>query len=151
MAPHALAEATNASPNILRRQYYYGSSYYSSPWLSYGRFIVLGGVILLALFFFCIFCCLRSRRRARAGQKPMYGSGWMVPHSQYANAPGQQSGSYPMQSYPPSGNVGATGGYQQPAYQAQPNLYGNRETANEPSYAPPSYPPPSVGNPVQKY
>jgi hypothetical protein len=73
-----------------------GDYYYNSPWDVYGRWILLGAVIIGAFLIFLIFSCINARRRKRAGMQPLRGTGWASRpvygwgQPQYTGAPSQQ-------------------------------------------------------------
>jgi len=126
----------------------YGRCY--NKWDYYGRWILLAVLVFVVVFFAFIYSCIKSRRRRRHGQRPMYGTGWMAPPPNgqgynnpagYSNPPpayGAPSGqSYPMDAQqPPSagGYYGQSEGVQQPK-----NVY-NQQPGHD--YAPPPGPPP---------
>ncbi|KAF2397988.1 hypothetical protein EJ06DRAFT_532350 [Trichodelitschia bisporula] len=101
-------------------------------WSNWGRWVVLGLVILVFLAFVsCL--CLSSRRRRRRGARPMYGTGWMAPGpAPPYNAPN------PTYNPPPGGNVQyahyGNSGPPPPDYSSRP--------AGQGEYAPPPGPPP---------
>lgn len=103
---------------------YYGYGY-NSRWSSWGRWVLLGVILVAGVF--CLFICMCfARRRRRAGAKPMYGTGWMAP------------GGNANQTYPMTGNYNNNqpggynqGGYNQGGYNQQ-QQYGNYQ-------APPTY------------
>ncbi|KAI0176334.1 hypothetical protein GGR52DRAFT_540523 [Hypoxylon sp. FL1284] len=100
--------------------------------------------------------CMKSRRRRRQGQQPMYGTGWMAPNNPggnyynnpqgynnpppaYGAPPGQ---SYPMQNQATGTTFSRNDGYygQHEGVQAPKNVYNN---GGKDDYAPPEGPPPA--------
>ncbi|KIW04575.1 uncharacterized protein PV09_04325 [Verruconis gallopava] len=144
MAP-VIAE-TAAGPwkrELLKRQtcyttYYGGVRCYNSSWYNWGRWVLLGVIILL--FILTLFCLSWTSRRRRArGRRPMYGTGWMS-QGPLAPPPYQPPPPAPAYTpYPQNDNYGPTP--PKPTYggnQSYPmNDYGNTNT-----YAPPAGPPP---------
>lgn len=125
-----------------------GRGYGTSPWNSYGRWILLGGVILLAAFVCCLYSCMRSRKRVNHGQKPLPYTAWMVPNSQYP----QQSGAY--NGGDNTNNYGSSGyGYNQ-SYPMQSTNSGTAAPGQgdyvdyTQQYQPPPGPPPSTAYPT---
>jgi len=84
----------------------------NSPWYSYGRWIVLGAIILFAFLLFLSCSCLTARRRRRQGLNPYRGTGWAAGVPPPGHAPAQYTGAPGAQPY-----------------------YGNNATA--PPYSPP--------------
>ncbi|KXL42916.1 MAG: hypothetical protein FE78DRAFT_72975 [Acidomyces sp. 'richmondensis'] len=99
------------------RSCYYGYDCYNSAWYNWGRWVVLGAVILGAFLIFFLCACITARRRRRMGYRPYYGTGWTLGRT----PPGQGSAQY-------------NPGYYNQNYEAQPYYWNN---ANQP---PPSYP-----------
>ncbi|MCJ1397698.1 hypothetical protein MMC11_000894 [Xylographa trunciseda] len=104
------------APALERRQYAFSS---------YGRWILLGAIIVAALLFFLAFSCLSARRRKRQGLQPYRMTGWA--HQGYLNN-NQNQYQPPVQPY---GNN-------------NPNYYNNN--AGTPNNAPPTYEPPKQGS-----
>lgn len=125
-----------------------------STWDWWGRWVLLGILILVFLIIVPLFCCVTARRRRKRGLTPMYGSGWMARNTtqagHYQNNP-QGYNNYGNNNYqpPPPQYAQQTGqtynsneGYYGAGVQAPGNAYtGNREVGND--YAPPPGPPPA--------
>jgi len=132
---------------------------YNTGWSNWGRWIVVGVIILIFLLF--VSCaCITSRRRRSRGNAPIRGTGWMStgplapppyqPPPQYSNQAPQNEGAYApptqpkptyggQQNYPePQQNYG--GG--QPNYGGGHQNYGGGQENYEMGYQAPSGPPP---------
>ncbi|KAF2430818.1 hypothetical protein EJ08DRAFT_660497 [Tothia fuscella] len=96
---------------------------------SWGRWIVLGLILLFALLFLLSICITTRRRRAR-GHKPFYGTGWIP-------------GAKPAQGQNVNDNANANYGNEQ-NYQPPYN-------SNNGAYAPPQEPKPTYGQGQQTY
>jgi len=122
----------------------------NSSFSSWGRWVVLGVILVAAFLFLLCICCVTRRRRAKGGT-PMYGTGWMPgtrPNNYNNNAQ-----SYPVEQYPPQeqqyGSQGQQYGGQAPAY-SPPQEQGYAPHKPEPAYQganagyyqPPPGPPP---------
>ncbi|EME38838.1 hypothetical protein DOTSEDRAFT_39050 [Dothistroma septosporum NZE10] len=57
-------------------------------WSLWGRWVFLGGVLLLVLAIYLIAACFSARRRRRAGMRPYTGTQWTLS----VNLPAYQSG-----------------------------------------------------------
>lgn len=171
-----MAPVTDQLVGLAKREDGCGSGYYRaydnrcyrySTWSWWGRWVFAG---LAVLFILIIFSLLfrNSRRRRRAGQQPMYGTGWMAPAPPYGGAPppqytpqDQNNNVYP----PPAGhkynqNDGYYGNQQQPEYGTPyGSQYGNQQEGiqlqqpqqtyhrgTDADYAPPPGPPPNAAN-----
>ncbi|MCJ1248800.1 hypothetical protein MMC30_006020 [Trapelia coarctata] len=113
--------------SLLKRYYCSSYSYYNSyndcysPWDSYGRWVLLGCVIVGAFLLFLAFSCITARRRRAAGRNP-----------------------YPMTAWagrPPPYNHN-----QHPQQQNFGNQYGNQQYPQQGANAPPVYSPPGNKN-----
>lgn len=152
---------------IVARQYdpvlcsQYGGSYCYSSWYIWGRWILVGVILLVFGLGMFLYICVRSRRRVRGGQKPLPYTAWMVPNG---NQQPQQQGNFNNQGYNPNYNANQGGynqgynmgnynqGYNQgyPQYQDQYNGQYPSPGAGSPApggaqnatYTAPSYPPP---------
>ena len=143
-----------------------GRSYYcNSTWYSWGRWVALGAILIVAILFFflCRYAsalptftiptkslpsCFSARRRRRAGRNPYYGTGWAgnnFGHGQATYNPNYNSQQAPpAYGQPQNENYNSYGGGQAQSY------YGNRDTEMQPpqnvyggdGYAPPAGPPP---------
>ncbi|OJD32540.1 uncharacterized protein BKCO1_3700063 [Diplodia corticola] len=142
-----------------------------SPWKDWVRWVV--AVIIVVLFFLLfVFCaCVTARRRRRAGQRPMWGTGWATRNGHgepqfYGSQPGgqhqqqqppyqtaapyyypQQGGAAPAPPYtpPPAGGYYANAGYDPSSpypQQPQPAYTHDNSRAAENVYEPPPGPPP---------
>ncbi|OCK85159.1 hypothetical protein K432DRAFT_431743 [Lepidopterella palustris CBS 459.81] len=124
----------------------------NSAWNDWVRWIVLAVVVIGFFLLFVLCSCFTARRRRRAGQTPMYGTGWAAGR---APAPYYNSNSQPYYNsqaappYTPAPNntyfEGQNQGYygQQNGVELQspmPAHYGARGGDNV--YSPPSGPPP---------
>jgi len=91
-----------ALTEIFRRYYYtcdvYGDCYYST-WDSWGRWVLLGGVLVFVFFLAFILTAVRSRRRRRAGLQPYYGTGWIAGRAPVYNNPGYYGPPAPAPPY----------------------------------------------------
>ncbi|QPH00969.1 hypothetical protein C2857_005125 [Epichloe festucae Fl1] len=160
---------TDSALNVLASRatcYRAGYGYYrcDNRWHSFGRWIVLAGVIVVVLLIL-MSCALTARRRRRRGNQPMYGTGWMAPGGKQYDQ--QQMNGYQQGNYNPTYGQGYNaqqqGGYNAPpAYGQQPQntgttfnpndgYYGQQQSGvqppqntyqREPNYAPPAGPPP---------
>ncbi|PHH86127.1 hypothetical protein CDD83_10688 [Cordyceps sp. RAO-2017] len=144
----------------------------NSRWYDWGRWILIGILLLgLLLVLFSLSCI--ARRRRRRGAQPLYGTGWMAPAGKFGGHNSQQpmntyqqgydgQGYGPQGGYPPAppaygqpqhaqytGTTGTTfnpndGYYGDPAQQQQ--HYGVQQPPNayQPNspYSPPAGPPP---------
>lgn len=138
----------------------------TSPWYNYGRWIVLGAIVIGAFLIFVIFSCITSRRRRRLGHSPYRGTGWAAGATPAGHAPAQYTGAPPQpyfasnnqappvysppvsnQGYYNQGheqNQGYFGGQQQGVELQQPESAHAPQRGGEPVYdfAPPVGPPP---------
>jgi len=158
-----------------RQQYYCNGQYYynsydcgNTAWGSYGRWILLGCVVVGAFLLFLAFSCLTARRRRRQGQTPyrgtgwagnMYGGGYNQPYGgnqQYGNNQyaANDVQSPPVYSPPPKNQYNAPGNATQGYFggqqsgielQAPGNSY-QPERGGNPVYAAPEGPPPGKGD-----
>jgi len=94
----------------------------NSAWGSYGRWILLGCVIVGAFLLFLAFSCLTARRRRRQGQPPLRGTGWAG--NMYGGGGNQPYG-------------GGAGGTQYGNNQYGNNQYGQNNVQSPPVYSPP--------------
>ncbi|MCJ1344502.1 hypothetical protein MMC31_002705 [Peltigera leucophlebia] len=153
---------------LLPRDYWCDSDGYChrSNWDSYGRWIVLVGVIIFGIFIFFIFACITARRRRAAGSVPYRGTGWAGgrPHAgqpQYDASQPQPyyAGNQYPQSPPPNvappvyvppnqgyyggdQNHGYFGGQQTGVELQTPDHSYQPQTGGQPVYNPPAGPPP---------
>ncbi|PHH66859.1 hypothetical protein CDD82_1517 [Ophiocordyceps australis] len=107
-----------------------------SSWYDWGRWIVLGIIVLLALVIFMSCACI-ARRRRRRGAPPVYGTGWMAPAGK-PSGPAPSNYGPPPQDYHQGFNQGAYGvASPPPAYgpQQQPQYTGTTFNANDGYYA----------------
>ncbi|KAK9376421.1 uncharacterized protein V1513DRAFT_440271 [Lipomyces chichibuensis] len=163
MAPTAL----EARSLLDKRQYYYGCSYYGtcSGWYYWGRWILLGVIIVAGLLLFWLFICMRNRRRSKAGLPPAYGTHWMgygggynghnvptAPVQPQNTGPGAYyAGTYPQQgsaappAYTYNANYQQQPGVTQPGYPTSgPNFDRSGEAYEMHDYPPPTSPPPAA-------
>ncbi|TID22336.1 hypothetical protein E2P81_ATG11438 [Venturia nashicola] len=91
--------------NLLAKRYYCDNYHcYFNSWDSWIRWTVLA--IAVAFFFILFFTCScrNARRRRRAGQQPLYGTGWTAPAPRYeshqTNAPYYNNNT--TATYPPA-------------------------------------------------
>jgi len=148
---------------ILARQYLgnncydsYGNYNCNSGWYQWGRWVLLGAIIVAAILFFFLFSCISARRRKRMGGRPMYGTGWASApfgHGQATYNPNYQS----QQAGPGGNNYNAPPTYQQEGgyYGENQGYFGGQQTGTElqqpqntyrggdPVYEPPTGPPPT--------
>ncbi|KAK9325323.1 hypothetical protein V1517DRAFT_350631 [Lipomyces orientalis] len=161
MAPTSLE-----SRSALDTRQYYGCQYYGtcSGW---GRWILLGVIIVIVLLLFWLFVCMRNRRRSKAGLPPAYGTQWMgygsgwrnqsqLPVQPQTTGPGAYyAGAYPQQgtTAPPAYTYNQN--YQQQPPPAQPDTmqqgyynspYQQRsgDAYEMQDYPPPTSPPPAL-------
>ncbi|MCJ1369724.1 hypothetical protein MMC20_000936 [Loxospora ochrophaea] len=102
----------------------YGNYYQncSSPWYSYGRWILFAAILLGAFVFFLVLALISARRRRRMGARPYYGTGFLAGRPPPGHGPAQYTGAQPQPS-PYYGNQGSNGG--PPAYAPTQGYYGN--------------------------
>ncbi|KAK4193365.1 chitin synthesis regulation, resistance to congo red-domain-containing protein [Podospora australis] len=148
---------------------YDGRCYRSSNWYWWGRWVFAGISILFVLLIFALLF-RNSRRRRRAGQAPVYGTGWMAPGPAppYGPPPPQYTPQDQTNNniYPPPGghkynqNDGYYGNQPQRPDYASPygSQYGQQEgiqlqqpqqsyhRGGDADYAPPPGPPPNAAN-----
>jgi len=138
--------------------YYYGNSGCNySGWSAYGRWVLIGVVIIGAFVIFLLFSCLTARRRRKQGRQPYRMTAWAggrhgqpqyTGNQNYSTGPppayGQQQTSPPPQQqgyYGNDGNQSYFGGQQNDPNIQQPNpAYYAENGANV--YAPPTGAPP---------
>ncbi|KAK9455641.1 chitin synthesis regulation, resistance to congo red-domain-containing protein [Dipodascopsis uninucleata] len=111
---------------LLKRQIYYGGNNCypygcNSTWYRWGRWLLLGIVVLFAFVFFYLFVCTRNRRLSKQRKQPIYGTAWM----------GQGGGYYPPPPGPPPQQAQHTG---TTPYYGQYNGQGNASVP--PPYSP---------------
>jgi len=140
--------------------YYYSDGYCyenSNNWYSWGRWVLVAGVVLVILLIFVTMGCINSRRRRRNGLPPRYGTGWMSAPPKYSqNDPSYYGGAPPPQYQPPQHpNPQLTsltfnqneGYYGSPPREnvllQEPSQSYQRGTGGDPVYDPPVGPPPS--------
>jgi len=145
-----------------------------SAWGSYGRWILLGCVVVGAFLLFLAFSCLTARRRRRQGLSPYRGTGWagnmygggynnqpyggnQYGNNQYGNnqyGANNDTQSPPVYSPPPKNQYPAQGGANQGYFggqqsgielQAPGNSY-QPQSGGNPVYAAPEGPPPGKGD-----
>jgi len=123
----------------------FGNTYYcNSSWYNWGRWVLLGAVILGAFLLFFVFSCLTARRRRQQGARPYYGTGWAA--APFGHGPAQYNPNY--QSQPPPQAYGSPPAYPQGGYYGQNQGYfGGQQTGTElrepaNTYQAPSGPPP---------
>ncbi|KAI4216825.1 MAG: hypothetical protein LQ351_000774 [Letrouitia transgressa] len=140
--------------------YYYGGDGYCyrnrSNWDRFGRWILVGIIIVGALFIALAFACITARRRRRRGLQPYRGTGWAAGGAPPGQAPAQWTGNQynPNQPGPPNygpppnqgyyGNNQPNQGYyggQQSGVAAPNNVY--QPQGGDQVYSPPSGPPPT--------
>ncbi|CAF9929347.1 hypothetical protein IMSHALPRED_007886 [Imshaugia aleurites] len=68
----------------------------TSPWYNYGRWILLGAIVIGAFLIFVIFSCITARRRRRFGNSPYRGTGWAAGRPPPGHAPAQYTGAPPQ-------------------------------------------------------
>ncbi|PNY24735.1 Uncharacterized protein TCAP_05339 [Tolypocladium capitatum] len=101
----------------------YCDGYYShnnscySRWYDWGRWIVVGAIIVIIILAMFSCACL-ARRRRRRGAQPLYGTGWMAPGSKAGGQGGHAMNNY-QSGYNPQG-YDQQGGYNQAYNQQQP-------------------------------
>ncbi|KAI4259603.1 MAG: hypothetical protein LQ352_000671 [Teloschistes flavicans] len=133
-----------------------------SSWNNWGRWIVVGIIILAAFFIFFAFACVTARRRRRQGMTPYRGTGWAGGRTPAGHAPAQYTGNQPSYGGPPVGqpayspppqnqgyygnsglNQGYYGGQQQSGVELQqPDHSYQPQRGGDQVYNPPSGPPP---------
>jgi len=114
---------------------------YYSPWYSYGRWIVLGAIILFAFLLFLTCSCITARRRRRQGLNPYRGTGWATGAPPPGHAPAQYTGNPDVQPYgygnqpsAPPYSPAANPGYnynQQQGYGNNQGYFGGQQTGVE--------------------
>ena len=122
---------------------------YNSGWLSWGRW-VLAGLIVLSFIVMILLLARNSRRRRRLGHAPLRGTGWMAPAPPYYpnQAPPQYSPAPPVYPQGTGQKFNQTDGYyanhQQDGIQLQQpqNTYQPAQQYGGEGYAPPDGPPP---------
>lgn len=166
MAPVEAAAAATLHPrDYYRCRYAEGTGYYDcyTPWESWGRWLLLAGVVLVFIVMFLL-TCISARRRRKHGLNPYRGTGWLAPNNPAAayhtgvtgpppqyNAPGA---TYPASTPAPqyttapdqAGYFGPSAGYyaqQQPVEMQPPSNTYQPQRGGEPVYAPPPGPPPT--------
>jgi len=131
----------------------------NSAWNNWGRWVLLGCLVLFALLIFVGLTCFRNRRRVRAGQAPTRYTGWFTPgvnpppaypngataqQQQYqpSGLGAQQQGYYgaPQQQYTGQQQYG---GYQYAPPRDAPQEYEMNNTGGNNKFGPPAYPPPA--------
>ncbi|TWU71169.1 hypothetical protein ED733_002924 [Metarhizium rileyi] len=130
MPPTSTSDPTTGSAvlGLVKRAYYcdrYGYSYRcNNRWSSWGRWVVLAGVLLL-VFLVLLTCACTARRRRRRGNTPMYGTGWMAPAGKHDAGQQHNMNGY-NQAYQPDYNQQQQPGYGQPpqGYYNTPPPYG---------------------------
>ncbi|KAK9473582.1 protein RCR2 [Dipodascopsis tothii] len=102
---------------------YYGNC---SGWYYWGRWVLLGAVVLVALVCMWLFVFAKNRRRAKAGLPPAYGTQWLAGTGRWHNgthqAPPAQNQPYYAGAYQQDGTYyGPDGAHAPPpAYSAPP-------------------------------
>lgn len=122
---------------------YYGNCGYTA-WGGWGRWVLLGGIILLFLVFFSGCARVTGMRRRRQGLKPYAGTAWVLP--KYEAGPNAQYPPGPPPYNPPTHNNDTPMQPQQSGnYYAPQNNYTQQPSYNEQQhtqYAPPAGAPP---------
>jgi hypothetical protein len=89
--PHLASELQRRDRRRCRYDYRYGySDDCYSPWYSYGRWVLLGAIILATFLIFLLFSCITARRRRRMGMQPFRGTGWAAQGGPFWAAQQQQ-------------------------------------------------------------
>jgi len=126
---------------------YYGGDN-DSDWWQWGRWVLLAVIIAVAIICFLFFEGV-SCRRVRRGQRPITGTGWLIPPSYYESQQQHQQQNAHVPTYKAEPGTGDAGHFDQngnfvpytgPQYQLDeynPPAGGNND------YPPPSMPPPS--------
>jgi len=148
---------------LFSRQYlgnngcYDGNGNYTcnSGWYEWGRWVLLGAIIVASLLFFFLFSCLSARRRKRYGARPMYGTGWAA--APFGHGAATYNPNYRNQQQAPTGNFNSPPTYQQQQggyYGENQGYFGGQQTGTElrepentyrggdAVYQPPTGPPP---------
>ncbi|KAJ8098005.1 hypothetical protein POJ06DRAFT_26715 [Lipomyces tetrasporus] len=162
-----MAPTTLEPRSTLDTRQFYGCQYYGtcSGWYYWGRWILLGVIIVIALLLFWLFICMRNRRRSKSGLPPAYGTQWMGFGSGWRNqgpAPVQSQntgpGAYYAGAYPQQGTSAPPAYAYNENYQQQPQQPGTMQQGsyNSPyqqrsgeayemqNYPPPTSPPPAL-------
>jgi len=131
---------------ILARQYYYGNRCYdnrtgryytcNNSWSNWGRWVLLGVIILAALLIFFLFSCITARRRRKLGYQPYRGTAWTLGRTPQGHAPATYNQQQPygqQQQQPYYGNsTNAPPAYNQPTNGAAGDYYGQRSDVQQP-------------------
>lgn len=127
-------------------------SCYHNGWGNWGRWVLLGAIILGAVLIGLAFSCFNARRRRRAGLHPRYGTGWATGKPPIGNAAPQYSAP-PYTAPPPvhnqktgntfNGNDGYYGQQTGVELQRPQQAYHQQEQSPYQEYPPPAGPPPA--------
>jgi hypothetical protein len=144
MAPTALSPRQGFNSGYCSSYGYYYDYYshgcYYSGWNAYGRWVLLGAIIVGFFFIFLLFSCVTARRRRRQGLQPYRLTGWaggVPPSHGQAQYVGNQGGAVP--------NNQGWGGPGQQAYQSPPAYGGPPPAAGEGTFFPPNHVRPGQG------
>jgi len=87
--------------------YYDNDCYYESNWSRWGRWVLLGCIIVVFVILAFLMSCINARRRRRQGLPPRYGTGFLAGKTPVGHNAPQYNGYYQGQG--PSGAYNGAG------------------------------------------
>jgi len=127
------------------RSCFYGYNCYNSAWYDWGRWVVLGAIILGAFLIFFLCACITARRRRRMGNQPYYGTGWTLGRTPPGHGAAQYNQSYYSQPSDAQPYYWNNSNHPPPAYPQSESYYARGNDVElqspQPAYAPPKNPP----------